>query len=77
MKAKEFWIQQYHYEDAISEKPQKDDGWIHVREVKPIEWEKVWSSLDEYFSSDECTHKWPGTVIKIQQLVDKQLAGEE
>lgn len=40
---------------------------IHVREIVPIDWDKVWKN----YTGDDCYKE------KIQQLVEKQLAGEE
>lgn len=41
---------------------------VHVREVMPIDWDKIWESIPDVD---------PENFDKIQQLVEKQLAGEE
>lgn len=73
MKPREFWVREaidlfggpclLVYDLRLADKD------IHVREVVPIDWEKVWK---EYGGA----HFWESKE-QIQELIEKQLVGEE
>lgn len=57
---------------------------IHVREVKPIDWGKVFNETKQSFLLDEKPQGLISLIAlevmyeqKIQELVEKQLAGED
>ncbi len=75
MKLKEFWVDPKDIHDGYHE------GWfyengdrrrsLHVREVVPIDWEKVWDGFDFGIM-------FPDQIRKlVQELVEAQLKGEE
>lgn len=72
-KPREFWVAELPGKSfAVSTvAPRPPSVRIHVREVVPIDWEKVWG---------EYKHEWdalPEDMYKfIQQLVEKALIGE-
>lgn len=43
----------------------------HVREVIPIDWDKIWIKMNEEFGCN------PQEESKLEQLVEAQLRGEE
>lgn len=47
---------------------------IHVREVREIDWAKVWST---YWDAKDSQYLYEDDKMLIQQLVEKQLKGEE
>ncbi len=76
MKPREFWIGEVGFLDIhqASSVPPQNESWaeqrfiIHVREVVPIDWKKVWEQYDGIERFDH---------LEIQNLIEKQLAGEE
>lgn len=54
--------------------PSKFEDAYHMREVREIDWEKVWKAYWGWHSSMKNENMY---VDKIQQLVEKQLTGEE
>ena len=87
-KPREFWINGINFEQIwpiddmamtcfiTFNNPDRKEA-ILVREVVPIDWEKVWKGFEEYCASDRCTHLWPQSEKEIQQLIEKQLRGEK
>lgn len=82
MKPREFaltWVHNYvlgEYKgvtDLIIEDPTPDElenNVVHVREVVPVDWDKVWAAWQE--RSDTDTHHYK----IIQELVEKAIRGE-
>ncbi len=79
MKAREFWLLG---QDLISdtcivhlEKPEATiaHACIHVREVVPIDWAKVWVGFENWNRNDYVV----SIREKIQKLVEKAIAGGE
>lgn len=83
MKAREFWIlgekemESQTWFDACSidhEKIHPNSNVIHVREVKPIPWEKIWEEYHKYkhnLDADNKNDQW-----FLQELVEKYLSGD-
>lgn len=85
MKPREFWIEISLLSNFVGAeiyrvltKPQTElqkrtsDGCIHVREVTPIDWERVWA---EYWNNQN-SHIMVADQKAIQDLVEKSLRGE-
>lgn len=87
MKLREFWITAESFDHlngsqlryCVDKDPKGFDihpeQFIHVREVMPIDWEKVWNYLDNWSGcSIEVSNKH--YLDKLKELIEKQLAGE-
>jgi hypothetical protein len=81
-KPKVFWVSEnrctgnlkaFYTEDACYKSLLPNDSIFHVREIGPIDWEKVWADYSILVGYKE-SFKVNGSVV--QQLVEKQLAGE-
>lgn len=74
MKPKELWIFNPSYTDYRDMYPSdpKDTSYIHFRQVIPIDWDKIWRKLDKYVEGGVTDLNIP-----IQELVEKQLRGED
>jgi len=78
MKPREFWITENGISDIYqaSAVPPQNKSWteqrfkIYVREVVPIDWDLIWSKYREDDIAALDTEQ-------IEQLVEKQLKGEE
>ncbi len=80
-KPREFWIDKDAYDEnletksqgiiAYFKKPSRANKPIHVREVVPLDWIKIWQSYNKLKLHDN-----PGPRALIQQLVEAQLKGE-
>ncbi len=77
MKPREFWIHRLEFNRKFnaplvvynkSEIKAEPDKWVHVREVVPIDWAKVWDNIQFVSFPD---------FQKIKQQVEKQLNGDE
>jgi len=69
MKVREFWVRRSTL-NATDKGPKghKDcDDLLHVREVIPIDWEKVWLLADCKYAHEQCI---------IKALVEKALKGK-
>lgn len=78
-KPREFWINQsrcngnvraYHSHNEMISDTQINDEWINVREVVPIDWNKIWSDK-------RITARLVDSILIIEQLVETQLKGGE
>lgn len=80
MKAREFWVRSVgdRVTLCLPVKPEiqevEDPGTFKVREVLPIDWGKVWKKYWEWHGSMKNENMY---VDKIQELVERQLRGEE
>ncbi len=54
-----------------------DRDCLRVREVRAIDWQGLWVDYDEWQMDHRGKVHWDEMTNKIQELVDKQLAGEE
>ena len=69
MKARELWTDGILiFDDEELAKEIIKSGAFLVREVKPIDWEKVWKKYDGLERFDH---------LQIQELVEKHLVGDE
>lgn len=50
---------------------------FHVREVVPIDWEKVWEGIRQWSLPIDELESAKQMQDKIQELVEKQIKGEE
>lgn len=83
MKPREFWIVQnrctgdltgYDSEESYQCNIEHNENLIHVRECVPIDWEKI---RQEAAWMEKAHYGLKEIFNTIQQLVEKQLAGEE
>ncbi len=70
MKPREFWLNASYWH-SIDDKPFNRNDTVYLREVVPIDWKKVWNDYCDGLDGDS------DNLQLIQQLVEKQLAGEE
>ncbi len=54
-----------------------DRDCLRVREVRAIDWQGLWVDYDEWKMDHRGKVHWDEMTNKIQELVEKQLAGEE
>lgn len=68
LKPREFWIQKSHMK--AYEAPDDVIGAIHVREVVPIDWEKLWRDFNQQeLNAPLIVKHW------VMKLVNEQLNG--
>ena len=76
MKAREFWID-LNIMEVLTPDMKREDNDVFVREVIPINWDKVWAGYCELVTEDKLAFLLEENINLIQELVEKQLAGEE
>lgn len=81
MKPREFWLNEdplYQRSPIVTDtKEEMDlmylpDPSIHVREVVPIDWPKIWEQMRGMKVSDN----WSAVETKLQDLVERAIKGE-
>jgi hypothetical protein len=80
--AREFWVTEENISDIhhASGAPPQNDSWtekrfkIHVREIFPIDWEKIWKQVQDDYGLNVI---YDDQRKSIKELVEKQIKGEE
>ena len=77
-KPREFWIKDHGgptFDVEVLYTPISNS--IHVREVVPIDWEKIKNEFDDHLFDNGDRAVFNSSWDKVKELVEKQLRGEE